>query len=135
MFIFGGTVDNNIRSAEMYRFQLSSYPKCTLRDDFGKLLNSRLFCDVEFVIGESETKILAHVAIVAARSEYLRSRIRQACEKRNKELEKELGTMDEHVKDAPLLEVSRDEALEALRHHITLLLVQCVQLIPMCTYS
>ncbi len=23
MFIFGGTVDNNVRSAEMYRFQVS----------------------------------------------------------------------------------------------------------------
>jgi len=105
MFIFGGTVDNNIRSAEMYRFQLSSYPKCTLRDDFGKLLNSRLFCDVEFIVGEPETKILAHVAIVAARSEYLRLRIRQACEKRNKQMEKELGTVDVPMKDIPLLEV------------------------------
>ncbi|KAH0949771.1 hypothetical protein HN011_006074 [Eciton burchellii] len=111
MFIFGGTVDNNIRSAEMYRFQLSSYPKCTLRDDFGKLLNSRLFCDVEFIVGEPETKILAHVAIVAARSEYLRLRIRQACEKRNKQMEKELGTVDVPIKDAPLLEVRLKDAV------------------------
>lgn len=89
----------------MYRFQLSSYPKCTLRDDFGKLLNSRLFSDVEFIVGESETKILAHVAIVAARSEFLRSRIRQACEKRNKQLEKEFGSLDVPAKDMPSLEV------------------------------
>lgn len=47
MYIFGGTIDNNIRSGETYRFQFSSYPKCTLHDDFGRLLNSRLFCDVE----------------------------------------------------------------------------------------
>lgn len=111
MFIFGGTVDNNIRSAEMYRFQLSSYPKCTLRDDFGKLLNSRLFSDVEFIVGESETKILAHVAIVAARSEFLRSRIRQACEKRNKQLEKEFGSLDVPAKDMPSLEVRLKDAV------------------------
>lgn len=49
MFIFGGTVDNNVRSGEMYRFQFSSYPKCTLHEDFGKILESRQFCDVEFV--------------------------------------------------------------------------------------
>ncbi|EZA52806.1 hypothetical protein DMN91_008863 [Ooceraea biroi] len=111
MFIFGGTIDNNIRSAEMYRFQLSSYPKCTLRDDFGKLLNNRLFSDVEFIVGEPETKILAHVAMVAARSEYLRSRIRQACEKRSKHLEEKFGTSDVPVKDVPLLEVRLKDAV------------------------
>ena len=41
MYIFGGTVDNNIRSGEMYRFQLAAYPKCTLQEDLGKLLRSR----------------------------------------------------------------------------------------------
>lgn len=28
MYIFGGTVDNNIRSGEMYRFQVSSWWFC-----------------------------------------------------------------------------------------------------------
>lgn len=87
MFIFGGTVDNNIRSAEMYRFQFSSYPKCTLHDDFGRLLSMSLFCDVEFIVGELETKIPAHIAMVAARSQFLRSRIRQAREKQDKCME------------------------------------------------
>ncbi|KYM96376.1 Leucine-zipper-like transcriptional regulator 1 [Cyphomyrmex costatus] len=85
MFIFGGTVDNNIRSAEMYRFQFSSYPKCTLHDDFGRLLNLSLFCDVEFIVGELETKIPAHIAMVAARSQFLRTLIRQARNKRDKQ--------------------------------------------------
>uniref|UniRef100_A0A3Q2PGU0 Leucine zipper like post translational regulator 1 n=1 Tax=Fundulus heteroclitus TaxID=8078 RepID=A0A3Q2PGU0_FUNHE len=52
MYIFGGTVDNNVRSGEMYRFQFSSYPKCTLHEDYGKLWENRQFCDVEFILGE-----------------------------------------------------------------------------------
>ena len=67
MFVFGGTIDNNIRSGEMYRFQFSSYPKCTLHCDYGKLLESKLFCDLEFVVGPSKVVIGAHVALVAAR--------------------------------------------------------------------
>jgi hypothetical protein len=105
MFVFGGTVDNNIRSGEMYRlvgvvfvehfelmtgelslmltlhrFQFSSYPKCTLHDDYGKLLESRLFCDVEFLVGKEGVVIGAHVALVAARSHWLRMKIKQALE-------------------------------------------------------
>lgn len=87
MYIFGGTVDNNVRSGETYRFQFSSYPKCTLHDDFGRLLNSTLFCDVEFIVGDPETKIPAHIAIVAARSQFLRTRIREAFELKEKQLE------------------------------------------------
>ncbi|XP_043667099.1 leucine-zipper-like transcriptional regulator 1 isoform X1 [Vespula pensylvanica] len=111
MFIFGGTVDNNVRSGETYRFQFSSYPKCTLHDDFGRLLNARLFCDVEFVVGEGETKIPAHIAMVAARSQFLRARIRQAHEKREKHLEEVLGSADVPVKDLPLLEVKLKDAV------------------------
>ncbi|XP_012223748.1 leucine-zipper-like transcriptional regulator 1 isoform X3 [Linepithema humile] len=107
MFIFGGTVDNNIRSAEMYRFQFSSYPKCTLHDDFGKLLSSRLFCDVEFIVGELDTKIPAHIAMVAARSQFLRARIRQAREKREHKQQAEQMSM----KELPLLEVRLKDAV------------------------
>lgn len=106
MFIFGGTVDNNVRSGETYRFQFSSYPKCTLHDDFGRWLDGRLFCDVEFIVGDTETKIPAHIAMVAARSQFLRTRIRQAREKRDKHLEEVFGTADVPIKDMPLLEVS-----------------------------
>lgn len=113
MFIFGGTVDNNVRSGETYRFQFSSYPKCTLHDDFGKLLSSRLFCDVEFVVGdpENETKIPAHIAMVAARSEFLSARIKQSRERRDKHLEEVYGTVDVPIKDMPLLEVKLEDAV------------------------
>ncbi|XP_078039424.1 leucine zipper like transcription regulator 1 isoform X1 [Augochlora pura] len=103
MFIFGGTVDNNVRSGETYRFQFSSYPKCTLHDDFGKLLRGRLFCDVEFIVGDTETKIPAHIAMVAARSQFLRTRIRQAREKREK--------MEKEIKDTDMLEVRLEDAV------------------------
>ncbi|XP_021921772.1 leucine-zipper-like transcriptional regulator 1 isoform X2 [Zootermopsis nevadensis] len=114
MYIFGGTVDNNVRSGEMYRFQFSCYPKCTLHDDLGKLLEGRQFCDVEFVVGVEEVKIPAHLAMIAARSQFLRSRIRQAREARDKHLEKLFGTTEVPFKDLPLLEVRlRDAVPEA----------------------
>lgn len=108
MFIFGGTIDNNIRSAEMYRFQFSSYPKCTLHDDFGRLLSMSLFCDVEFIVGKLGTKIPAHVAMVAARSQFLRLRIRQARESRDKCLEQQFVNVS--TKELPLLEVRLKDA-------------------------
>ncbi|KAG8597978.1 hypothetical protein GDO81_002448 [Engystomops pustulosus] len=55
MYIFGGTVDNNVRSGEMYRFQFSCYPKCTLHEDYGRLFENQQFCDVEFILGEVST--------------------------------------------------------------------------------
>ena len=42
-------MDNNIRSGELYQFIFSSYPRCTLNDDYGRLLESGQFCDTEFV--------------------------------------------------------------------------------------
>ncbi|RUS77857.1 hypothetical protein EGW08_014370, partial [Elysia chlorotica] len=78
MYIFGGTIDNNVRRGEIYRFQFSSYPKCTLHDDYGRLLESRQFCDVDFVFNDTGKKIPAHIALVAARSPWLRDKIRQA---------------------------------------------------------
>ena len=85
-YMFGGTVEtNNLntprssqpRSGEMFRFQLASFPKCTLHDDFGNLLKSSQFCDVDFLVGNDERCISAHIAIVAARSDWLRARIRE----------------------------------------------------------
>ncbi|KAL7302173.1 hypothetical protein TKK_0005396 [Trichogramma kaykai] len=129
MFIFGGTVDNNVRSGETYRFQFSAYPKCTLHDDFGRLLNSRLFCDVEFVVGDSssssssssssdkeqqhkeETKIPAHIAMVAARSKFLRQRISRAIERRKERLEELHGTADLPAKEVPILQVRLQDAV------------------------
>uniref|UniRef100_A0A7N4NKT3 Leucine zipper like post translational regulator 1 n=1 Tax=Sarcophilus harrisii TaxID=9305 RepID=A0A7N4NKT3_SARHA len=81
MYIFGGTVDNNIRSGEMYRFQFSCYPKCTLHEDYGRLWESRQFSDVEFILGEKEERVRGHVAIVTARCKWLRKKIMQARER------------------------------------------------------
>jgi leucine-zipper-like transcriptional regulator 1 len=75
MYIFGGTIDNNVRSGDMFRFQFSSYPKCTLHDDFAKFLLNRQFCDVQFVVGPDEVKVAAHIALIAARSLFLRTKI------------------------------------------------------------
>lgn len=54
------------------------------------MLETRQFCDIEFVVGpdENSMRIPAHVALVAARSQWLRTRIRQAKEARDKHLEK-----------------------------------------------
>lgn len=78
MYIFGGTIDNNIRSSEIFKFQvemidwmsmhdvvvdgltieyqftfqLSSYPKCTLLSDFERSLTESQFCDVTFIVGQ-----------------------------------------------------------------------------------
>ncbi|XP_074062670.1 leucine-zipper-like transcriptional regulator 1 isoform X1 [Macrotis lagotis] len=81
MYIFGGTVDNNIRSGEMYRFQFSCYPKCTLHEDYGRLWESRQFSDVEFILGEKEERVRGHIAIVTARCKWLRKKIMQARER------------------------------------------------------
>ncbi|CAL8110859.1 unnamed protein product [Orchesella dallaii] len=112
MYVFGGTIDNNVRSGEMYRFQFSNYPKCTLHDDFGRLLESKQFFDLEFVVGpdHNETRVPAHRAIVAARSQWLRSRIRQAKEARDKHIEKLYGNSTIRQKDLPPLEVKIAEA-------------------------
>lgn len=61
-----------------------------------------LFCDVEFIVGELETRIPAHIAMVAARSQFLRARIRQAREKRDK-LEQQFINVSSNK--APPLEV------------------------------
>lgn len=144
MFIFGGTGDNNVRSGEVYRFQFSSYPKCTLHDDFGKLLETRSFCDVKFLVGEEEKKILGHLALVAARSAYLRNKIRQAKENRDKHLERLFGNCDvfeqlQHFKelflgtskvpftDIPLLEVKLPDAdPEAFEMVLNYIYMDCI---------
>lgn len=69
---------DNFRSREMYRFQFSSHPKCTLHEDFGRLLQNRLFCDIEFLVGQEGIVVPAHMAFVAARSAFLREKILRA---------------------------------------------------------
>ena len=36
----------------LFFLQFSSYPKCTLHDDYGRLLESKQFCDVDFIVGK-----------------------------------------------------------------------------------
>lgn len=84
--------DNKVLYIKTY----STIPKCTLADDFGQLLKTPALSDVVFIVGQEKTKILAHVAIVTARSEVLREKIRKA-----KESLKALGTSD----NIPVLEV------------------------------
>ncbi|KAI2664954.1 hypothetical protein H4Q32_003278 [Labeo rohita] len=123
MYIFGGTVDNNVRSGEMYRFQFSCYPKCTLHEDYGKLWENRQFCDVEFILGEREEKVLGHIAIVTARCKWLRKKILQARDRQKQKSKLECNEESEESgsgsqKDSsgkssrgpPLLEVSIREA-------------------------
>uniref|UniRef100_A0A8C1SP00 Leucine-zipper-like transcription regulator 1 n=1 Tax=Cyprinus carpio TaxID=7962 RepID=A0A8C1SP00_CYPCA len=115
MYIFGGTVDNNVRSGEMYRFQFSCYPKCTLHEDYGKLWENRQFCDVEFILGEREEKVLGHIAIVTARCKWLRKKILQARDRQKQESEdsgsgSQKDSSGRSSRGPPLLEVSIREA-------------------------
>uniref|UniRef100_A0A8D0AKV8 Leucine zipper like post translational regulator 1 n=1 Tax=Sander lucioperca TaxID=283035 RepID=A0A8D0AKV8_SANLU len=103
MYIFGGTVDNNVRSGEMYRFQFSCYPKCTLHEDYGKLWENRQFCDVEFILGEREERVLGHIAIVTARCQWLRKKILQAWDRQRQ-------VRHAATSNRPMLEVSIREA-------------------------
>ncbi|XP_014247262.1 leucine-zipper-like transcriptional regulator 1 [Cimex lectularius] len=123
MYIFGGTIDNNVRSGEMYRFQFSSYPKCTLHNDFGRLLESKQFCDMQFIVGVDDIVMPAHLALVAARSQYLRTRIQQAKELREKSCENE----QVNVKDLPLLEVKLKDAVpEAFEMVLNYIYTDCI---------
>ncbi|KAL8179263.1 UNVERIFIED_CONTAM: Leucine-zipper-like transcriptional regulator 1, partial [Gekko kuhli] len=103
MYIFGGTVDNNIRSGEMYRFQFSCYPKCTLHDDYGRLWENRQFSDLEFILGEKEERVQGHIAIVTARCKWLRKKIIQAKERLKQKPKQEI---DEEGQESPQKEMS-----------------------------
>uniref|UniRef100_A0A1I8NYL6 BTB domain-containing protein n=1 Tax=Stomoxys calcitrans TaxID=35570 RepID=A0A1I8NYL6_STOCA len=128
MYIFGGTVDNSVRRGDTYRFQFSSYPKCTLRDDYGKFFNEKQFCDIQFVLGPEEIKIMAHIAFVAARSKYLRTKILAARDARQQQMEKVFGsgievrTCSSGPNQEPVLEVrlpnANPEAFEIILNYI-----------------
>lgn len=84
MYIFGGTVDSvTSRSGELFRFKFSSFPPCTLVNDFAKLLHTLPLCDIHFIIdnkegGGQEECLKAHAVVVAARSPFLRRKILEA---------------------------------------------------------
>eukprot|EP01137_Pigoraptor_chileana_P036747 Opistho-2@32857 len=80
LYVFGGTVDfsQNAKSADLYRFQFSAFPKCTLEEDFGAFLARGELCDLVIVVGPERKCFETHAAIVAARSPYLRELITRA---------------------------------------------------------
>ena len=94
------------------RFQLAAYPKCTLVQDFGRLLESNQFTDINFLVGcDPGVVVAAHIALVAARSDWLRSRIREAKAGRDAHLSKLfLGDARPTQRDCPVLEVRLPEA-------------------------
>ena len=82
MFISGGVITGNKDKSDrgsdnFYCFIFASFPKSTLREDLSRLLDSRMLCDLEFVVGEDPEKesLFAHISIVAARSPILRMKI------------------------------------------------------------
>ena len=76
MYIFGGMIDSSpIRLSDLFSFHIANYPKCTLPDDFASLLKREEFCDLKFIVGKHGEVVSAHVAIVAARSPYLRKHL------------------------------------------------------------
>jgi N-acetylneuraminic acid mutarotase len=79
MYIFGGTVDSIAnRSGELYSFKFSSFPSCTLTNDFAKLLHTMPMSDVHFIVGNEREPVSAHAVVVAARSPFIRRKILEA---------------------------------------------------------
>ncbi|CAH3029867.1 unnamed protein product [Porites evermanni] len=119
MYIFGGTVDNNVRSSELYRFQLASYPRCTLRDDFGRLLEAKQFCDMVFLVGQEETRFPAHAAVVAARSTWLRTQLLRARERLQRANQEAQQDQEEDKLEVRLPEVELQSFAVTLRYMYT----------------
>lgn len=83
-----------------------NFLKLLLPDDYGKFLLNKQFCDIVFIVGPDEVKIPAHIAMIAARSQYLKTKIQSAKESRNLHFEKLFGTTDvQFSAELPQLEV------------------------------
>ena len=67
--------------------------------------------DINFLLGRGESVVAAHIAMVAARSEWLRARIREAKSSRDLHLSKLfLADSRPTQRDCPVLEVRLSEA-------------------------
>ncbi|RXM93674.1 Leucine-zipper-like transcriptional regulator 1 [Acipenser ruthenus] len=143
LYVFGGAADNTLPN-ELHCYDVDSqtweviqpspdsefscYPKCTLHEDYGKLWENRQFCDLEFILGEKEERVKGHIAIVTARSRWLRKKITQARERLRQQesveeeavaagVQKEVsGGSVKHSSTQPLLEVTiRDAEAQPFR--------------------
>lgn len=92
MYIFGGTDNRNVRSSELFRFRFARYPRCTLHQDFERLLTRPDLAgtlDITFLLGQKNSekfeKIDAHIAVVAARSSAMRKEIENAKTKQHRD--------------------------------------------------
>ena len=77
MYIFGGTVDTDRRSNELFAFKFPTFPKCTLTEDLLRLLTEeRLLSlsDIFFTFPDGD-RLPAHAVIVAARCAALKQPI------------------------------------------------------------
>ena len=80
MYIFGGTVDFDKRSNELFVFKFPTFPKCTLTEDLLRLLtDERLLrlADVCFTFPDGG-RLHAHAVVVAARCALLKQKILSA---------------------------------------------------------
>lgn len=83
------------------------YPKCNLSNDYKKILESKLLCDVEFLVGEEEVKFPAHIPIIFARSDWLRNHIQQT-----QRLKLQSNSVPNY--DSPLLQVKLNNIVPEL---------------------
>lgn len=60
---------------------------------------------MQFIVGNEEVKIMAHMALIAARSKYLQTKVRHSKVARDDHLEKLFGTAKVPFSDIPPLEV------------------------------
>uniref|UniRef100_A0A667YPV5 Leucine zipper like post translational regulator 1 n=1 Tax=Myripristis murdjan TaxID=586833 RepID=A0A667YPV5_9TELE len=127
LYVFGGAADNTLPN-ELHCYDVDSqtweviqpsldnfpgfscYPKCTLHEDYGKLWENRQFCDVEFILGEREERVLGHIAIVTARCQWLRKKILQARDRQRQVRSSSACPQVRPSGTQPLLEVSIREA-------------------------
>lgn len=73
MVVSGGTKSDK-KNGNLYCFSFASLPSSTLREDLEALLDSQELCDLDFNVGSGEncTTLSGHLAIVTARSPYIK---------------------------------------------------------------
>ena len=118
MYIFGGTIEPMAnRSGELYRFKFSSFPICTLVNDFAQLLDTMPLCDVHFIVGKESKCVQAHTVVMAARSPFFRRKILEAYQE-SKGDQSDHPTNPPFLPDKPVQVVIQEVSLETFRHAI-----------------